>query len=410
MLVPVLTLAAGLAAERTLFKDLPAGDPVREVVRAVLDLPLERVRRGFTEREWSAEGFDAAWRRARGYFPDRTYLVRPGTYFMTHGFDPDGRLFMEVHDSDYLGLSVEAAMAFKPGSIVEAYGNASAAGGPRRAAFEEKLGRLEPSFRDEAAHRRLRAALGGPVHRELLDELRRENYHMLAGGLIHEGTHAGLDDTTVARLQAEFRSGVRTVQWDELGAFMAEASCHARFCGWAGAEVAGTAGRLEASLRELEPLRRTAALRPGRDRARFEAGRAKSSAFAALVRLRLRESWQSALRLRSLVESFRKDYVRGDAPADAVGLLASLERDAAAFVEAQGRAVQAAELAIRALEATLDLWAAWAEGERPFPAPVTDSRRAVARLRDVSWPDPPAESALALMRLAKAALSRGPGS
>jgi hypothetical protein len=34
----------------------------------------------------------------------------------------------------------------------------------------------------------------------------------------------------------------------------------------------------------------------------------------------------------------------------------------------------------------------------------------VAELRDVGWPDPPAEGALALMRLAKAALASAPGS
>lgn len=407
MLVTVLPLAAGPAAERALFKDLPAGNPVRQVFQAVLDLPLERVRRGFTDREWRSAGFDAAWRRARGYFPDRTYFVQPGTYFMTHGFDPDGRLFMEVHDSDYLALAIEAHGTFKPGAVLEAGGDA---GGPRRAAIAEKLGRLEPFLRDEAAHRRLREALGGPLHRELLDELRRENVHMLAGGLIHEGAHAGLDDAVVARLQAEFRSGVRPVQWDELGAFMAEAAYHARHCGWAGDEVARAAGRIEASLRELEPLRRAPTLRSGRDRAMYEAGRARSLAFAALVRLRLRESWQSALRARSLVESFRRDYIRGDAPADAAGLLASLDRDSAAFVEALGRAVQAAELALRSLEATLDLWTEWAEGERPFPPPVTASRRAVATLREIGWPDPPAEAALALMGLAKAALASAPGS
>lgn len=410
MLVSVLTLAAGPAAERTLFKDLPAGDPVREVVRAVLDLPLERVRRGFTQREWSAEGFDAAWRRARGYFPDRTYLVRPGTYFMTHGFDPDGRLFMEVHESDYLALSIEAAGTFRPGAIVEAYGDAGGAGEPGRAAFAEKLGRLEPFLRDEASHRRLREALGGPLYRELLDELRRENFHMLAGGLVHEGAHAGLDDATVARLQTEFRSGVRPVQWDELGAFMAETAYHARFCGWAAAEIVRVSGRLEASLRELEPLRRSAALRPGKDRARFDGGRARSLALAALVRLRLRESWQSALRARSLVEGFRRDYLREGAPDDAAGPLASLERDSAAFVESHGRAVQSAELALRSLEAALDLWAEWTEGARPFPPPVTASRRVVAGLKDVGWPDPPAEGALALMRLAKAALASATGS
>ncbi len=403
-LVAVLALSAAPSPERTLFKDLPPTETVREVVEAVLDLPLDRVRRGFTAREWTGEGFGDAWERARRYFPDRAYLVRPGTYFMTHGFGPDGRLFMEIHDSDYLALSIEAFRTFSPGAVVEAYGRERAAAGPGAAAFGEKMGRLEPFFRDEGSHRRLRDALGDALHRRLLAELREENFHMLAGGLVHEGLHADVGDDSVTRLQAEFRSGGLPVQWDELRSFMAEAAFHARFCRWAKEEIVATGRRIEAALRELEPLRRTVKLRPGRDRARFERGRAGSWAFAALVRLRMRESWQSARRAESLVDRFREDYVRDDPPPDAAGLLASLDRDTAAFTEAHGRAVQAAELALRSLEKALDLWTEWAEGRRPFPPPVTDSIRVVERLARTAWPDPPAEDLLALMKLAKSAL------
>jgi hypothetical protein len=407
-LAAAIVLAARSPLERTLFKDLPATDPVREVVQAVLDLPLDRLRRGLTEREWAAKGFDSAWRRARSYFPGRTYLVRPGTYFMTHGLEPDGRLFIEVHDSDYLALAAEALHAFTPGAVVENYADARAAGNPLAAAFGDKMGRLELFFRDKDSQDRLRRALGGPLHGRLLEELREENFHMLAGGLLHEGAHAGVDDATAARVQSEFRSGERAVQWDELGAFMTEAAYHARFCGWAANEIAGAARSIEASLRELEPLRRAPSLRPGRDQTRLERARDRTWTFAALAHLRMRESWQSALRVKSLVDHFRRDYIRGEAPDDIAGLLASLDHDAAVFVEAQGRAVQAAEYALLSLDATLELWTEWAEGRRPFPPPITDSIRVVTGFSAVAWPDPPAADALALMDLARAALGTAP--
>jgi hypothetical protein len=407
-LAATAVVVAGPSLERTLFKDLPATDPVREVVQAVLDLPFDRLRRGLTEREWTAQGFDGAWRRARSYFPSRAYLVRPGTYFMTHGLEADGRLFIEVHDSDYLALAADARQTFAPGAVVRAYADARAAGSPSAAAFADKMGRLEPFFRDEDSQGRLRRALGGPLHGRLLGELREENFHMLAGGLLHEGAHAGVDDATAARVQAEFRSGEGPVQWDELGAFMTEAAYHARFCGWAGTEVVESVRSIEAALSELEPLRRAPALRPGRDQVRFERGRARAWAFAALAHLRMRESWQSARRVKSLVEHFRRDYVRGEAPDDIAGPLTSLDREAAAFVEAQGRAVQAAEYALLSLDATLDLWTDWAENRRPFPPPITDSIRIVSGLSGLVWPDPPAADALALMDLARAALGTAP--
>ncbi len=383
---------------------------MRAVVRAVLDSPAERLRRGFTAREWTAEGFAGAWARARRYFPDKTYYVRPGTYFMTHGFGADGGMFMEIHDSDYLELCARNARAFTAGAVVGDYGRMrEAPDRGREAAFREKTGLLEPFFRDEAAHRRLRDALGEGLHRRLLDGLREENFHMLAGGLVHEGIHAGVDDATVARLRADFGQGRLPVQWDELRAFMAEAAFHARFGRWAAGEIAESARRIEGALGELEALRRAPRLRPGRDRDKYEGSRASAGAFAALVRLRMREIWQSALRLKALVEGFRKDYLRGDPPAQMSGLFISLERGAAAHAEASGRASQRTELALRELEATLRLWSEWAEGGRPFPPPVTASAAAVKGLAGVAWPDPPAEGCLALKRLAESEIGRPAG-
>jgi hypothetical protein len=402
LLAALITLAAGQPAERTPFKDLPPAAPEREVVRAVLELPLDRIRRGFTEREWNAEGFGGAWDRARRYFPDRTFLVRPGTYFMTHGFDADGRLFMEIHDSDYLELCAANRRTFTAGGIVDDYARMRGAAVGREAAdFREKTGRLEPFFRDEAAQRVLSGALGRSVHSRLLEALREENYHMLAGGFVHEGMHAGIEDATVARLQAEFKAGERPVQWDELRAFMAESAYHGRFCRWAAGEISAWGSQIEAALRDLEPQRR----RP--DLAKFKRSRARCFAFAAFTRLRMRESWQSVQRIRALIAGFREDYVRGDPPAGVAGLLAAQDRDTSSFAEAYEKAVQAAELALCSLEDMLDLWTAWADGHRPFPPPVIDSMGIVKELQSVVWPSAPVEGSRALMDRAKEALETG---
>lgn len=393
--------AGGPALERTLFKDIPSTDPAREVVRTVLESRFYSMRDGFAAADWTALGYSGAWDRARRYFPGQTYLVRPGTYFMTHGFDAGGRLFMEIHESDYLTLCVENRRTFVPGSIVGEYGRMlAAANGLEAAAFREKTGRLEAFFRDEGSHRRLRGALGERPYARLLGELREEDYHMLAGGLMHEGMHAGLDDALVARVQAEFKAGRRAVQWDELRAFTAEIGYHGRFCRWAAGDIDGLRSEVEGSLGRLEGLRKKSALGSGADRARFEQAKALTGAAAALIRLRMRETWQSARRVEDLAAGFRRDYVRDGVPPDVDGLLAKLEREAAGFVIASGEAIKAAELAVRSLEHVLDTWDAWAAGRRPFPPPVTDSRAAIRSAADVRWPEPDGSAATALMKRA----------
>ncbi len=110
---PVLLLLAAAALlgrpplERTLFKDIPRTDPAREIVRTVLGSRFYSMRDGFAASDWTGLGYGGAWERAKRYFPGSIYFVRPGTYFMTHGHDADGRLFMEVHESAYLTLCLE---------------------------------------------------------------------------------------------------------------------------------------------------------------------------------------------------------------------------------------------------------------------------------------------------------------
>ncbi|MBE3129926.1 MAG: hypothetical protein IMZ54_04305 [Acidobacteria bacterium] len=403
----ILYLAAlpflwGQAPERTLFKDFPPDDPCREIIQTVLDSPLYSMRGGFTAREWTGGGYGGAWERARQYFPNQVYFVRPGTFFMTHGFSPDGRLFMEVHESAYLSLCVENRKTFTDGSIVGEYGRmAGATDGREAASFQEKMGKLERYFHDEAAKASLRRALGDGLYLRLLRELREEDYHMFAGGLMHEGMHAGMDnDLLVAGIQAEFRAGRLPVQWDELRAYMAEVGYHRPYCRWAAGDIAAGWRQVEDLLKELEALRKKPKLFREADKARFERAKAKIGAHLAFIRLRMREIWQSTQRMQGLTTSVRKDYVRPDPPADVDGLITKLASDTAGFVDDVGEAIQRTELTLRALEETLELWDEWAAGRRPFPPPVTDSNDVLKRVGDTPWPTPPGDEVGALMKRA----------
>jgi hypothetical protein len=398
---------AGPPPERTLFKDIPADDPVRSVLRTVLDSRFYSLRDRFAREEWSSEGYRAAWDQARSYFPDMTYLVRPGTYFMTHGYDADGRLFMEVHESAYLALCVENLRTFRPAGIVEEYARMRAASnGVEAGEFREKTGRLESFFRDEKANDGLRRALGGALYGRLLEALREEDYQMLAAGLMHEGLHAGLDGAQAARLQKAFKNGASPVQWDELQAFMAEIGYHARFAGWAAADCGASWARIEAQVKDLERYRRTAALPAGGAKERFDRIRAQAWAYAALVRLRAREIWQSARRMEDLAANFRKDYVAPEVPADLTAALTKLGTSTSAFVMETEKAIRSTEWTLRSLETLFDTWGVWAEGRRPFPPPLTDSQAVLDRSREIRWPAASVSAAAALMRRARQGIGK----
>jgi hypothetical protein len=404
--VALASAAAGpIPADRTLFRDIPPNDPVREIIQTVLDSRQFSMHDVIPRADWRAGGYGAAWDRVRRYFPDKTFYVVPGTYFMTHGFDRGGRLFMEIHESAYLALCVENRETFTPEAVLGACRNMREAADQSRAeAFREKLGRLEAYFPDNSTLGGLRKSLGDKLYLALLKELREEDYHMLAGGLMHEGMHAGLDDAVVSRLQAEFSAGRRPVQWDELRAFMAEIGYHCAYSGWAAGEVGARWKEIEGLLADLEGLRKKSRLGAGADRARFERVRTRAWAAAAHVRLRMREIWQSARRMKDLAEGFRKDYIGSAPPADTGEMLEQLDRDAGRFVTATGEAIQAGGLAAVSLDEVLDTWGEWADGRRPFPPPVTDSRVVLDRANASRWPEPPAGLAEALMKKADEAL------
>ena len=387
-------------------------DPRREVIKAVLASPLDFLRARFPAGEWVGGGYRDAWDRARRYFPASVYYVEPGTYFMTHGFGPDGRLFMEIHASAYISLGVENRLTFTDGSIVAEYGRMpDTDGGGKAAAFREKMGRLEFYFRDEASKKRLRNILGEALYSRLLEGLRDENAHMFAGGLMHEGIHAGMGgEELVARIQAAYKGGELAVQWDELRAFMAEAVFHGSFCRWAANDIAADRDEIETRLAMLETLRKQPRLVRGPDRKMFERAAAGIGAATALTRLRMRELWQSAQRLQGLMDHFQKDYLKPDPPADVNGLIKNLTATIAGYAGDRIESIRRTESALRRLEEVLGQWDEWAAGLRPFPPPVTDSKEVLARMGQAAWPTPPTADAAHLKKMAERELAMVGGS
>jgi len=399
------------APSRTLFKDLPPTNPRRETVQAVLASPLDFLRVLYPGRSWVEGGYRDAWDRARRYFPASVYYVEPGTYFMTHGFGPDGRLFMEIHDSAYLSQSVTNRRTFVDGAIIGEYTRMlGAAEGGEAASFREKTGRLEACFHDQASKNRLQKNLGETLYRRLLEGLRGENTHMLVGGLIHEGMHAGMDgEELVVRIQAEFKAGRLAVQWDELRAFMAEAGFHGAYSRWVADAIADGWDAIGTALRELETFRRKARLDRAADKGKFEKATARIGANTAIARLRMRELWQSAQRLQGLAVNFQRDYLRPAPLSGIEDLTSKLAGDVAVFVGDTGESIRGTEIALRRLEEVLGQWDEWAAGLRPFPPPVTDSMEVLKKAGTVTWPSPPAADFDSLKKMAEAEIARFQG-
>jgi hypothetical protein len=214
----------------------------------------------------------------------------------------------------------------------------------------------------------------------------------------------------VARIQAAFKGSGLTVQWDELRAFMAEAAFHRSFCRWAVNDIAAGRAEVGARLEMLETLRGSPRLVCAPDRERFERETAGIGVDTALIRLRMRELWQSAQRLQGLLVNFQKDYLKPDPPPEVDILITKLASDTAGFVGDAGESIQRSELALRRLEEVLGQWDEWAAGLRPFPPPVTDSKDVLARFGQTIWPAAPAADADRLKKMAERELAKARGS
>ncbi len=399
------------APERTLFKDLPPSDPKRQVLQEILNSPQSSMRNGFSSGEWTTGHYGGAWGRAQQYFPNHVYFTESDEYFMTHFFNPNGKLEMEIYNSAFLNRCIANNRTFTNGSVVSSY-NRMLANDPLAAqSFQEKMGRLEFYFRDEASKEKLRKMLGNGLFNRLLEELRKENHHMLAGALMHEGMHAEMDDDQlVNRIQSEYKACHLPVQWDELRAYMAEINYHSKFYAWAVKDINSHWGDISRLLAELEAFRKRKKPLSSAEKERVEEIKAKIKAHIALIRLRMRELWQSAQRMNGLMGNFKNDYLKPDAPDEHRDMIDKIAASIAEFVKNVGQAIQQTEHLLRDLEQILDLWNEWASCKLPDPPDkkrTDDLKRDVGRIR---WPAPPAPQAEEIKKKAEREIGKIPGS
>lgn len=379
------------ANERTLFRNLPRNDPKREIIQTILGSSRYSMKSRFTRKEWTSGHYGGAWQRARQYFPNRMYYTESQEYFMTHGFSPKGKLYMEVFNSAFMKSCSQNRNTFTNQNIVGSYNQMRSSGNEQAVReFQEKLGQLESYFRDEASKNRLRKMLGTALYNQLLKELREENYHMFAGALMHEGMHAKMDDAgTVARIQNEFKSCKLPVQWDEQRAYMAEINYHSRYYFWAVNNINFHWSKIAQYLADLERFRNKPKPLSEADKEKIEQIKAKIKAHIALIRLRLREIQQSAQRMSSLVGNFKKEYVKSNAPGDARSMIDKLAASILSFVNQVGQTIQNTELILRDLEQLLKLWNDWAACHIDEPPDKSSGTDIVKRARGTSWPSPP---------------------
>ena len=379
------------ANQKTPFNELPVNDPKRVIIQTILRSPQYSMRSRFSPQEWRSGHYGGAWERARQYFPNNMFFVESDEYFMTHGFSAKGRLFIEVYNSAYLQSCVENYQTFQDRNIVNSYNQMLASGNDEAVrSFQEKMGQLESYFRDEASKNHLKKMLGTALYNQLLKELREENYHMFAAALLHEGMHAKMDDDkTVARIQNEYNACTLPVQWDELRAYMAEVNYHSQFYSWAVNNIFANWGQIAKYLGQLEKFRNKPKPLSEQDKEKIEEIKAKIKAHIALIRLRMRELWQSVQRMNSLLGHFKTDYIKDNAPAETRDMIDKLAMDIANFVTQVSTAIQNYEQMLRDLEQVLKLWNEWADCTRPDPPDKDVIDDIVKRGRGFRWPAPP---------------------
>jgi hypothetical protein len=402
---------SGPKPQRILFREIGPSDPKRDVIQNVLDSSFYSMRSGFSSSEWTSGHYGGAWERARQYFPNHVYYNPSQQYFMTHFFNPNGKLEMEIFDSDYLRMCVANRGTFTSRGIVASYRTMLGADPQAAADFARKLGELEPYFRDESAKDRLKQMIGERLFDRLLGELRRENYHMFAGALLHEGMHAKMDDDKLVRaIQDEYKGCKLPVQWDELRAYMSEINYHSKFYTWAVGDMAASWRAIDSQLRELEAWRKRPKPLSAADRAKIEAIKARIKAYIALIRLRMREIWQSANRIKGLVLSFQQDYLKPAAPAEHREMLERLLVAVTDFCGRVGDEIMRQEVMLRDLEQQLNLWNKWAACELPSPPPPEVAADIIKRAKGTTWPVPPGDQAENIRKKAEREIGKVPGS
>ncbi len=378
---------------RTPFASVPANDPRREIIQTVLG--SAGLTTGLmTEAGWKAAGFHMPWQRVGQYFPKAVYFTTSRIHFLTHYFHPSGVYEIEIFDSPNLRMGVKNRGTFAREAVVGAYQGLLADDPEGAAAFARKLGALEPCFRDEDSKEKLRRMLDTDLFDRLLKELREEGYHIFAGALVHEGTHAMMDDPgKVAAIQEQYKACKLAVQWDELRAYMAEISYHGRFTNWAVNDIFAGWKRIEYLHKQLERLRKKPKPLSQADKDALEAVKAKIKAYIALIRLRMREIEESGRRMQGLMAGFLKDHLKPTAAAADRRAIDALFVAMSNFTKAAGEHLKRRELLLKGLESYLDLWNRWASCELKTPPDRKTVEDFIKAWGAKKWPAPPLQQA-----------------
>jgi hypothetical protein len=387
--IPLAAQAPPPPPVRTPYESVPASDPRKEIIQTVLSSPAHTTGL-MTEDMWKAGDLNLAWQRVTQFFPGRVFFTTSSEHFLTHCFNPLGFQELEIFDSGHLRMCVQNRSTFTREGVVAAYQGMRESDQAGAESFSRKLGALEPYFRDEASKERLRERLGGDFFDHLLDSLRREGTHMFAGALLHEGTHARMDDAAkVEAIQNEYKACKLPVQWDELRAYMTEISYHARFYNWAVNDIFASWGQIGNLLKQLEALRKKPKPLSEADKEKLEEIKAKIKAYIALIRLRMREIEMSADRMKGLMGSFRQEHIKPTAPGKDQDMIKSIAAGVANFVVAVGQEIQRQELLLKGLEDYLDLWNRWAGCEFKTPPDRKIVDDILKRAKGAKWPAPP---------------------
>ncbi len=396
--------------KKTLFRNLPTNDPKRQLIGEILNSPRSSLRGMFSSREWTTGHYGGAWGRARQYFPNHVYFTESAEHFMTHFFNPNGKLEMEIYNSTFLNLCLQNRKTFTHRTIVSEYNRMLGSDPQAAKAFQDKLGKLESYFRDEASKEKLRKMLGNRLYRQLLDELRKENHHMLAGALMHEGMHAEMDDDKlVHRIQSEYNACHLPVQWDELRSYMTEINYHSQFYRWAVQDINHHWGQISKLLSQLEALRKRKKPLSQAEKDRIEQIKARIKAHIALIRLRMRELWQSAQRMNGMMGHFKTEYLKPSAPEEHRDAIDKITARIIDFVDKVGQAIQQTEQLLRDLENYLDLWNEWASCKRPDPPDKKIKDELIKDIPRIKWPAPPGSQAEEIKKKAEREIGKIPG-
>ncbi|TKG96597.1 hypothetical protein EYV94_04935 [Puteibacter caeruleilacunae] len=389
------------------FKGMKPNDPTRMVINRVLNGKYS-MQHMFSQKEWSSGHYKGAWERARQYFPNNFYYNTSTKYFMTHGFDSKGKLYMEVYQSKELTWAKENLVNFAPKNVVDYYqkihrdNNESAIKD-----FKKKLGLLESYFANDKSHSQLKKMLGSKLYNQMMKTLQNEGYHMFAGALMHEGMHSKMDnDQKVAKIQQDFKTCKTPVQWDELRGYMAEVNYHSKYYRWAVRNINAHWSNIFKLLKDLERYRNKQKPLKQHEKDAIEKIKARIKAHIAMIRVHLREIQQSIDRMSGLMDYFKKNYVKANADKKYQDMINKMQADVSNFKRDAGKMINDMEGWLKDLESYLKLFNEWASCKQPTPPPKKDQEKIKKKVKDADWPTPPGKDAENIKRKAETEIGK----